>query len=110
MGRHDVSCPLHAPLSIAQSALELGAGDLWVAIGTCKMIYLQFIFEFIFPVRHTYVLLERHPMVLSVPHEAGGLVELVAADLTLVLAPVQLVVLHVGDDGLQGLGRLRLVL
>ena len=74
------------------------------------MIYLQFIFEIIFPVRHTYVLLERHPMVSSVPHEAGGLVELVAADLALILAPVQLVVLHVGDDGLQGLGWLRLVL
>ena len=84
VGRHDVPSPLHTSLSLTQATLELAAGDLRVAIGA-------------------HVLLECHPMVTSVTHEAGGLVELVATDLALILTPVQFEMLHVGDDRFQGL-------
>ena len=82
VGRHDVPSPLHTSLSLTQATLELGAGDLRVAIGA-------------------HVLLECHPMVTSVTHEAGGLVELVATDLALILTPVQFVMLNISDHRLQ---------
>ena len=62
------------------------------------------------PLRHTYVLLECHPVVSRVTHKAGGLVELVTTNLALVLTPVQFVMFHVSDHCLQDLSWLRLVL
>ena len=91
VGRHDVPGPLHALLSLTQSALELAAGDLGVPVGA-------------------QVLLECDPVHSCVTHETGGLVELAITDLTLVLATVQFVVINVSDDRLQGLAWLGLVL
>ena len=91
VGRHDVPGPLHALLSLTQSALELAARDLGVPVGA-------------------QVLLECDPVHSCVTHETGGLVELAITDLTLVLAPVQFVVINVSDDRLQGLAWLGLVL
>ena len=56
------------------------------------------------------ILFVSEPVVSYVSHEARVLCVFTLTDDARVLAPVQLVVLHVSDDGLQGLAWLRLVL